>query len=119
MRRDCSSSSSHDCILLPTGEDILIFGGTIFSSIYNIPTGKSYYGIDNILSRDHGRAVELHGRVLIMGGNSLSNRVEEFDADIQDFVLVRPARLKEARTRFGVVKVPAKLFKHLPGGCTS
>ncbi len=73
---------SHDCILLPNGEDILIFGGTIFSSVYNIPSGRSYYGIDNILSRDHARAVELQGRVFILGGSSLSNRVEEFDTKL-------------------------------------
>ena len=37
----------------------------------------------------------------------------------QEFVLVKPARLLEARTRFGVTRVPARLFRHLPGGCKS
>lgn len=77
----------HDCILLPNGEDILVFGGTIFSTVYNVRTGRSLYGIDTILSRDHGRAVELGEgrgrRILVLGGDSLTNRVEEFVPGIQ------------------------------------
>ena len=69
---------SHDCVLLPNREEILLFGGTMFSTLYNVRTGRSLYGIDCILSRDHGRAVALGGRVLVLGGNSLTNRVEEF-----------------------------------------
>ena len=81
----------HDCILLPNGEDILVFGGTIFSAIYNVPSGRSLYGIDTVLSRDHGRAVEVNGggdgrgrrRILVLGGESLTNRVEEFIPGMQ------------------------------------
>ena len=73
----------HDCILLPNGEDILVFGGTIFSTVYNVRSGRSLYGIDTILSRDHGRAVALGRRVLVLGGDSLTNRVEEFLPEFQ------------------------------------
>ena len=61
-----------------------MFGGTIFSTVYNVRTGRSLYGIDTILSRDHSRAVALGGRrILVLGGDSLTNRVEEFIPELQ------------------------------------
>ena len=80
---------SHDCLLLPNGEEILVFGGTMFSTLYNVRTGRSLYGIDCILSRDHGRAVALGRRVLVLGGDSLTNRVEEFVPELQVRRIIR------------------------------
>ena len=86
---------SHDCLLLPNGEDILVFGGTMFSTMYNVRTGRSLYGIDCILSRDHGRAIALGRRVLVLGGDSLTNRVEEFLPDLQVRRIIRHGQMTD------------------------
>ena len=61
----------------------------MFSTVYNVRTGRSLYGIDCILSRDHGRAIALGRRVLVLGGDSLTNRVEEFLPDLQVRRIIR------------------------------
>ncbi len=70
-----------------------------------------------MLPRSKAVAVVANGRVLLLGGSSYSTRIEEFDPAQWRFKLVDSVRLMEARACFGAAVVPARVFKHLPGGC--
>ena len=86
------------------------------TSIYHVSTARPYIWSDTILSHNYGKVLNLNGRIFVIGGDSHVNRVEEYDARRKKFKLVE-ARTLEVRSRFGAIAVPAKLFRHLPGGC--
>ena len=107
----------YSCVLLPDKNTILLIGGSNrMTTIYHISSGRPYIWSDTILSRNYGKVLNLNGRILILGGDSHANRVEEYDPRRKKFKLVE-ARTLEVRSRFGATSVPAKFFRHLRGGC--
>ena len=108
----------HSCILLSEEEGlILAFGGTRLATVYQIRAGRSFLlSTASEVSRGFAGALDLNGRVYLLGGDSHTTKVEAYDREKMAFV-PQDVSLKEPRSRFGFTTVPARLFQHLPGGC--
>ena len=94
----------------------MTFGGTLFSSLFSIRNEIEVFGGNTIVSRGFASALILNGRVIVIGGDSHTNRVEEYQIGRDQFLLLN-TRIIHERSRFGLAKVPAEMFQHLPGGC--
>ena len=103
---------------MPGTSSVLLVGSGKSSTIYQIETGNSFNDKKTIIRRRHCAVLALNEEVIVLGGSAYSTRVEKYDMASGEFVLAN-ALLKEGRTRFGVVTVPAKMFGHLPGGCNA
>ncbi|XP_059091262.1 peroxidase-like isoform X2 [Tigriopus californicus] len=111
-----SFRSSHSCILVPNTPYVLVFGGLKVTTLYNILTGQSVFGPRSQVSRSLGAVMELNGHIYVLGGDSHANVVERYSFREHQFT-TEDTGLKLGRSRFGVAKVPAAFFQHLPNGC--
>ena len=114
LRNISMVSSRHGCAMISSHE-VLIVGGDVSGWILDISTGTvRMTDASPKFSRKFGRIRKVGGRIFVVGGNAITDKVEEFRIETSDFV-TSSVSLIHPRSRFGSVAVPKFLFRNF--GC--
>ena len=98
-----------------SSNEVLIVGGDVSGWILDISTETiRMTETSPEFSRRFGTIRKIGGRIFVLGGNSMTDKVEEFRTETSGFE-TSPVSLLVARSRFGSVALPKLFFRNF--GC--